>query len=103
MEHVIQLSFSLDDDRIQQQMEAAAVKDVIKRFDEAVLRAARMQRGRWSNYESFDEAAIDFLQKSIDQFVEDHRDVIIDAAGKALADRLCRTKRAREILEDVTI
>ena len=99
MEHVIQLSFSVDDERIQKEMEAAAVRDVIKRFDEAVLRAARKQRGWGRGYDSFEDAAIDFFQRSIDDFVKDHADAIIEAAGKSLADRLVRTKKARALLE----
>lgn len=102
MEHMIQLSFALDDDHIQQQMETAAVKDLIKRFDEAVLRAARKQRGWGRGYDTFEDAVIDYMQRSIEDFVKDHADEIISAAGKALADRLCRTKKAREILEGVT-
>lgn len=99
MEHLIQFTYSVDDDRISQQLQDMAVRDVIKRFDEAVLRAARKQRGWSRGYDTFDDAAIDFLQHSIDDFVREHADAIINAAGKCLAEKLCRTKRGKELLE----
>jgi len=89
----------VDDDKISQQLQDMAVRDVVKRFDEAVLRAARKQSGWSRGYNTFEDAVIDFLQHSIDDFVKDHADEIINAAGKCLAEKLCRTKRGRELLE----
>ena len=100
MEHMITLTFNLEDDRIQDQMEKAAVAEVIKRFDQAVIKAATRQRGYYYNAgKSFEETVIDYLQANIDKFIQEHSGVIIEAAGKQLAEKLSRTKRARELLE----
>ena len=100
MEHLISFTYNVDDDRIQSQLEQAAVTELIKRFDQAVIKAATRQRGYYFNSsKSFEDTVIDYLQNGIDKFVQEHSDEIIEAAGKQLAEKLSRTKRAKELLE----
>lgn len=39
------------------------------------------------------------IEMQIDEFLEDHKDAVIDMAAKAMAEKLARSKRGKEILE----
>ena len=41
------------------------------------------------------------IEDRIDLFLENHRDEVIEHASKAMADKLARTKRGKEILENL--
>lgn len=99
MEHLITFSFNIDDEHIQQELEKAAVKEVTRRFDEGVLRAARRENGWIRGYKTVEEGMMDYMEKSVDEFVKANGDKIVEIAGKMLADKLARTKRGRELLE----
>ena len=40
------------------------------------------------------------IEEEVDQYLDEYRNEIIEIAGKHLADRLTRTKRAKELLEE---
>ena len=101
MEHIVQFTFSVDDAAIQQKLEAQAVAEVTKRFDQAVIKeACRARYGYCSRQQSFEDSVTWFLQSAIDQFVKDNADKIVNAAAVMLSERLARTKRAKEMLEE---
>lgn len=100
MEHLVQFSFSVDDDAIQQKLEEQAVSQLLKRFDETVVKQACRERyGYSSRQQNFEEAVTWFLQRRIDDFVKENTDKIVNAAAIMLSERLARTKRAKEALE----
>lgn len=56
-------------------------------------------------YGSADTKVIDgmrvLIESQIDKFLKDHSDEIIKNAGTALANKLARSKRGKELLEEV--
>lgn len=57
----------------------------------------------WSRDRDYKYGLRNIIQDRIDVFLEDHKDDIISAASDKLAERLARTKKAKEILEKLEV
>lgn len=98
MEHIVQFGISIDDDRIAKTIEEKAEKDILqhlrRRIDNTLFES-RYYGGRGDP----NEGLSDWAKTRFDGWLDDNKDAIIDCAGKYLAEKLSRTKAARELLK----
>lgn len=114
MEHILQVAFQFDDEAVKNRLEEQAYKEVCarlyndfcKNFTSAQYKneyAFYRYRSKPNDIPSSDDIynSIKFeLLKYLDTFCEYHKDEIIDAAAIRLADKLSRTKKAKEIVNE---
>ena len=85
MEHIIQFGVTIDDDMIQKHIIDKASGEII----------AQVQKDINGSY--YEPSLINRLvNKETQEFLEVHKDEIIEQASKKLADRLARTKVVKE-------
>ena len=85
MEHIIQFGVTVDDDLIQKHIIDKASGEII----------AQVQKDINGSY--YEPSLINRLvNKETQEFLEVHKDEIIEQASKKLADRLARTKVVKE-------
>lgn len=94
MEHLVQFTFNFDDNAIQRKIEDCAYNDVVNKMY-ADLKTAL---GRKYCKHGFDWETIAW--RSIEGFLEEHRQEIIDTTASYLVEKLRRTKAVREAAED---
>lgn len=99
MEHIVQFGIGIDDEAIKQNVSANAEKEIIKKISNDVERII-FEKDVWGNVVNKNKAS-DFVERQIDKFLEDNRDTILELTSKYLADRLARTKRGKEILDNI--
>lgn len=100
MEHIVQFSFSVDDDAIEKKLEDQAVGKLLERFDAAVVKAAHRRMYSSLSSQSFEDTVRDLLEKRIDKYIDEHGQAIVDVAGKMLAEKLARSKKGKALLEE---
>lgn len=99
MNHIITFSFDFNDEEVKKALEEQAKDEVIASIKADVLK----------EFESHDEShyyygksAKDGLRcwivNFLDNYIQEWKDEIIDAAADKLAERLSRTKRGKELL-----
>lgn len=99
MEHIIQFGIGIDDDRIIKEVEKNAEKAIIKDLEQKV--SDKLFKRDWLTKHG--DPRLDFndwAADRIDSFLTANKNAIIDMAGKYLAEKLARTKAARELLKE---
>lgn len=98
MEHIVQFAIGIDDNAIVKRIEENAEKtitDELKKSVMSIIFETNRYTGKLSNMAS------DWTERRVENFLEDHKAEIIECAGKYLAEKLARTKAAKEIVEDM--
>jgi hypothetical protein len=98
MEHIVQFGISIDDDRITKAIEEKAEKEIIHHLHQRIdniLFEARYYGGRCDP----NEGLRTWAKERFDMWLNENKDALIDCAGKYLAEKLSRTKAARELLK----
>ena len=99
MEHIVQFGIGIDDEAIKKSVTQHAEKAIIEQLINDVERII-FEKDVWGKTVNKNKAS-DFVERHIDKFLEDNRDIIIELTSKYLAEKLVRTKRAKEILENI--
>ena len=94
MNHIIQFAFDFDDAHITELVEAQAAKQVIDKITKDVESILYTKR---YGYQS-DNPIREFVTERVNAIIDEHKDDIINAAVERLADKLARTKIAKETL-----
>lgn len=96
MEHIVQFAIGIDDDVIRQRVEQSAEKTIIQQLTNDIKKTFYKTDyyGRPSNKPS------DFILEKIESFLKDNRDDILEMAADKIAEKLARSKRGKEILEN---
>lgn len=102
MQHIVNIAFDFDDEtvrsRIEENVEARVVRIIADNIENAMFR----KDGFGLSYESNKKATYrEFMKNQMNKFLEDHKAEILDIAGSDLAERLSRTKAAREIVKEL--
>lgn len=97
MEHVVQFGICIDDERIRRAIEKSAEDKVVADITQQVMNRMFDARYYGSDAKSTDPLK-DWVFQQFDNFLEQHREVILDRAAERLADRMSRTKAAKEML-----
>lgn len=99
MEHIVQFGISIDDAAIYKTVKERAADDIINRVYQNVMEKLFQKRTPWANATSSDPLT-NYAKDILEGFLEQNRDLIVSEAGKYLAERLSRTKAAKEILKN---
>lgn len=97
MEHIVQFAINFDDHRITEAVEKNAEKVIIDDLKQKIndeLFESRYYGGHGDPNKGFQE----WVKFRVDSFLEAHKQEIIAQAATQLADKLSRTKAARELL-----
>lgn len=100
MEHIVQFAIGIDDEAIRKNISEHAENIITKQLLDDVERII-FDTDSWGRTINKSRAS-SFTERQFEKFLEDNRGDILEIAGKYLADKLVRTKRGKEILENVT-
>lgn len=103
MEHIVQFGITIDDDAIRRRVEANAEKTIIENIQQSVAEQI-FQNARYHCITNapYTGSLTDYAGGLVSEFLEAHKDEIIRAAGKELANRLVRTKAAKSLLTEAS-
>ena len=100
MDHIVQFAINFDDQRITEIVEQNAAKEIIAGIEQKVcdrMYNANFYGGKRSPQNGFSN----WMDGKVEKFMEEHKQEIIEMAGRFLADRLARTKAAKEMFGEV--
>ena len=95
MEHIVQFAISIDDRTIAKRIEENAEKQIIKEIKEMI--ADHIFENRYGQHIGLSARTANMVEEWLDQ----HKKEIIDKAAEHLAEKLARTKAAKEKLTEV--
>lgn len=97
-EHLIPITISVDDETI----EKKAMEYASKLVAEEVMKATHIVS--WSgsvNTKDF-SPVLNMVEKEVKTIITKHEDEIVTEAIKVVADKLCKTKKCKELLAQLT-
>lgn len=95
--------------KVSQEIENKIINKISNDIKETLIKLASNYNYYSYSYErkSPDEKAMDgmsgLISRKIGDFIEQNKDEIFKAAGEMIAEKLARTKRAKELLDEVTL
>ena len=113
MEHILQVAFQFDDEAVKKRLENQCFTEVVDRLIKEYKKVATKdyQYNGYDNYWQVSEAdkldnkfiqlVEDHVADGIHQYCEEHKDEIIELAATKLANKLAKTKKAKEILNEL--
>lgn len=99
MEHIVQFGISFDDQRITQAVTEKAEKVILDDLKQKVndnLFESRYYNGHGDPKNGLSQ----WMKNRVEDFLSEHKEVIIETAGRLIAEKLSRTKAARELLKE---
>ena len=97
---VINIPVQVDEEKLEDQIAKDYQQKVHKEVVDRVLKVIS-QHSPYSSYEKVESGLKVMVYNEIDDVLDRYKDEIIDAASTKLAERLSKTKKAREILEEL--
>ncbi len=91
MSYQVIITFDLDENKIQENAEKEAGRQVARKVVDEAFGSSYSQRGNITAY----------VQQAIREIIEPEKDMIIDKAIKEVVGSLCRTKLVKEKLQEV--
>lgn len=100
MEHIVQFAIGIDDKEIKERIEKSAEKQIIEILyhDIALTLTGNKRRTEYPLSSELQGAFKCIVKEAVENAVNQHKDEIIKEAATILADRLFRTKAAKELL-----
>ena len=107
---IVNIPLQIDEKFIEQQMSVDYEGKVLDYLKQEIVRTITDRYYSYRHY-SVQEKYEESLKKMIDNFfenhikgiIEEHKEEIIDKTAKILADRIGRTKKAKEVLNETDI
>lgn len=101
MEHIVQFAISIDDDAIVKNVMANAEKKIIEDLKQQVIN--KLFEAYWTNRNADPkhDKLSEFSRNIVLGLLEDNKDEILNQAAELLASRLSRTKKGKEILDNL--
>lgn len=98
MQHIVNVAFDFDDNKITSSIESQVHKEVVGNITEEVKKIIFEKKwGYRKDYDDCDPAPLKrMVDDRISEILEENKDVIINGAIKILADKLSRTKQVKE-------
>lgn len=94
MEHIIQFAIGIDDKAIRERVEANAERTIIEDIKKDVKDHLYMKNSWGAGYLN---QPSNYFNDKITEFINENKDEIIALAAKNLAERLAKTKAAKEL------
>ena len=92
MEHIIQFGIGIDDERIKNSIEDAAVKEVVRDLKGAIL-----NRGYYGAKDDLGEKTKEIVK----EVVEGYKDEIVERAAQIVAESIKRSKKYKEVVTNL--
>lgn len=96
MEHIIQIAIGVDDESIKRNVAEHAEKVIIEHIEKDIRDLIFEKNG----YDRITGPKY-FVKKLVEDIIEDNKPEIIKAAAENLADRLMKSKKVREAVDEV--
>ena len=97
---VINIPVQVDEERLEDQIAKDYQQKVYKEVVDRVLKVIA-QHSPYNSYDKVESGLKVMVYNEIDDVLDQYKEEIVDAAASKLAERLGRTKKAREILEEL--
>lgn len=101
MEHIVQFAIGIDDDAIVKRVSENAEKEIIKDLKQQVANKIFQPYYYKGNADPTRDNLSCFSENLVKAFLEENKEYIIDKAAAILADRLFRSKKGKEILDNL--
>ena len=101
MEHIVQFAISIDDDTIVKRVTENAEKNITNDLKQQVANRMFERSYYQKNADPERDPLSNFSKNIIDNFFNENKEIIIEKAAELLADKLSRTKKAKEILNGI--
>lgn len=102
---IVNIPLQTDEEYIEKSLAkdyAAKVLEAVRKdIDATLLKYAPAKYGSWRSSSDPGDGMAALIRQTIDEYIQDWKPLIIDAAADKLAERLCRTKAAKEMLLDI--
>lgn len=99
MQHIVNIAFDFDDETVKQHIEKNVEDSVINKISRNIEVAIFQKMGFGQTYETSKETAYrELVQNQVGKFLSEHKEEILQTTGTIMAERLCRTKAARELI-----
>lgn len=95
MEHIVQFAIGIDDEAIRKNIINGAEKQIIANIEQDIRKNIFN-----SSYYNKDVLSA-FSEKCIEEWLDKHKDELLEKTAIYLAGRLVRTKAAKAVIEDV--
>ena len=95
MEHIVQFAIGIDDESIRNRIMETAENQIIDTIRREIER--ELFEVRYGSISNMRQVALSMVE----EWLNDHKQEIIDKAAVYLADKLSRTKAAKEMLAEV--
>ena len=102
---IINIPLQIDDAAFEGKLKEDYESQVLERIEQRLDRALMEHDNSWnrkSAKEGLDKLVMYTVENRVADFLHENRDAIIEAAAKDLGNRLARSKRGKEILEEVS-
>lgn len=102
MQHIINVAFDFDDEKVKASIENQVHKEVIDNITNEIKQ--NMYRKKWGGcgYDKDNpEPLKNMIEKNVKDILEDHKEMIIEIAANKLADSLKRSKAVKETVGHV--
>lgn len=95
MEHIVQFAIGIDDQTIAKRIEENAEKVILKEIKTMI--ADHIFENRYGKHVGLSGRSA----KMVEEWLDQHKQEIIDKAAEHLADKLARTKAVREMVQEL--
>ncbi len=95
MEYIVQFAIGIDDEATKKKVVETAEKQIIDNIYNDV-KGMLFEKDRYGNITGRPSGMV---ERKVDAFLESNREDIIELAAEKLADRLSRTKKAKELVK----
>lgn len=105
MTHILQFAIDIDDEKKKESINSSAEQQIMQKLYDDCRKTviSKYSQGKsWSWHETTREAKFldclnEMATKSVQDIIDENKDVIISRAAEILADRISRTKKCREL------
>lgn len=98
---IINIPIQIDEAKMEEVVQRDYEQRVIKLIAEHITTALTKQSTSYYAYDKASDGMTNLIYERIDLFIGAHKDEIIEIAGSHLADKLARTKAAKELIENL--
>lgn len=99
MEHIVQFAIGIDDDGIKKRITENAEKQIIQNIEQSVRN--QLFESHYYRRDADENSPLsEYSKRLIGNFLEKHKDEILEKAAVHLAEKLVRTKAAKSLLEE---
>ena len=97
---IINIPLQIDEQKMEEVLQRDYSNKVLDRIEEYIKKTLANHAKRYYG-DKVDDGMRVLIESQIDKFLNSNRDEIIEHAAQTMADKLARSKRGKEILEEV--